>query len=71
MTVYRYVPDRAARALWAPLRVPWEGMLCQRVGGGPWRRNQMVEFCIANPDPAVRGPIVVVPWRQLRKVSAD
>jgi hypothetical protein len=69
MTTYKYVPDRASRAYWAPHAVPWEDMLCRRVGGGPWRRNQLVEFLTANPDPAARGVLVVVPWRRLRRVS--
>jgi hypothetical protein len=66
--LYRYVPDRAARALWHPRRVPYDGALCTRIGNIPWARNQLVEFML----PGVRRVEilrVVVPWRRLRKVA--
>jgi hypothetical protein len=69
MHIYRYVADKAARAYWAPRPVPYEGMLCQRVVGGLWRRNQLVEFLTADPNPEARGVQVVVPWRRLRRVA--
>lgn len=41
---YRYTADKAARALWAPLPVPWDGLLCTRPPGGAWHMNAVVIF---------------------------
>jgi hypothetical protein len=66
--LYRYTADKAARALWAPWPVPWDGRLCTRPEGGAWHGNVLVKFTFPGKD-GRNDRLVIVPWRRLRRVT--
>jgi hypothetical protein len=65
MPSYVYRADKAARALWAPNPVPWEGQVVYREPEWPWRKSALV--AAVGPDGVVVR--LIVPWRRLRRVK--